>query len=339
MLDFVLYAVMTQLFNVHYQVANALSVAASLLNGFLWKYYVNFKVKDRFVLRLASFYGVGMFGWFLAAAQLWLFVDILSMNALCSKLVAIVVCTVVQFVLNKHVTFGRRSKKVKVEPLAWDSGFFGMQVGSVDVDGVDAESLDAALRNADFDLVYINDASGLCDIKNVIARNHGVRVDRKIIMSRTVRADDVRIGGCCAASRLNDRLKELACSSGWLSRFNMDKRLRRFFRPMYETWLENDFQHGKVFVWPDEDGAVGLATVQMKGGEGKIGLVAVAESARRQGVGMKLMEAVLSWIASQDGASCTVATQGENLGARRLYEKAGFKIVSEHDVYHLWREE
>ena len=338
MLDFVLYALMIQYLDINYQIANALSVAASLLNGFLWNYYINFKTRDCFVARLVSFYAVGMFGWLLAAVQLWLFVDVLSVNLLYSKLAVIVICTIVQFVLNKRVTFGRCIKNVKITHLVWDSNFFGIKVGSLNIDGVAAEPLDEALRKADFDLVYVDSTTGSGNIKDVIAKYNGVLVDRKIVMSKIIGAKDSIINGSCrVASNLNDKLMELAYASGWLSRFNKDERLHKFFRPMYRAWLENDFRIGKVFVWPNEDEVVGMATVHITHNAGKIGLVAVAGTARRQGVGRKLVEAVLSWLVQQGANSCTVVTQGENAGARRLYEKAGFTVKSEHDIYHVWR--
>ena len=107
-IDFALFALLTRRLGLHYQFANVISVALSLLNGFLCNWHFNFKVRGKFFLRMASFYAVGMFGWLAGAIQLWLFVEIAKMDALISKLLAIAICTLVQFALNKSVTFGKR---------------------------------------------------------------------------------------------------------------------------------------------------------------------------------------------------------------------------------------
>ena len=105
MLDFSLYAFLVGCLNVHYQIANILSVAVSLSNGFLWNYFANFNVRGRFWARFAGFYAVGMFGWVIGACQLWLFVEVLEWNQFVAKVAAVVICTAVQFVLNKFLTF------------------------------------------------------------------------------------------------------------------------------------------------------------------------------------------------------------------------------------------
>ncbi len=104
-LDFVVYAGLTHGMELHYQIANFLSVSFGIVNNFFLNRHFNFKVKDRVGARLASFYAVGMIGWALSAALLWLFIERLSMNPLIAKLGTIVFVTVVQFSLNKFITF------------------------------------------------------------------------------------------------------------------------------------------------------------------------------------------------------------------------------------------
>ena len=60
-------------------------------------------------MRFLSFYSVGLLGLGVSAALLWLFVEILRWNELLSKLVIIFVVTVLQFTLNKCVTFRKRA--------------------------------------------------------------------------------------------------------------------------------------------------------------------------------------------------------------------------------------
>jgi len=104
-LDFVVYALLTNVAGMHYQIANFLSVSFGIINNFFWNCYFNFKMKDKILKRLVSFYSVGMFGWALSAGCLWLFVEVMSINVLIAKLGTIFFVTVVQFCLNKFITF------------------------------------------------------------------------------------------------------------------------------------------------------------------------------------------------------------------------------------------
>ena len=104
-LDFLIYYILTQMYDVHYQVANAIGVSCGICNNFFWNAFFNFKQKDRLLLRFCSFYCVGLLGLGISACLLWLFIGLFAWNELFSKGMIIFVVTVVQFTLNKCVTF------------------------------------------------------------------------------------------------------------------------------------------------------------------------------------------------------------------------------------------
>ena len=104
-LDFVVYALLTGCVGLHYQLANFLSVSFGIINNFFLNRQFNFKTKDKMLKRFISFYAVGMFGWALSAGCLWLFIEEVGLNALVAKLGTIFFVTVVQFCLNKFITF------------------------------------------------------------------------------------------------------------------------------------------------------------------------------------------------------------------------------------------
>lgn len=110
-LDFAVYAFLSKVCGVHYQLANLVSVFTSLGNGFLLNYYFNFGVRGRFWRRMGMFYAVGMFGWLLSAGLLWVLAECAGINVLLAKLVVIAVCTIVQFLLNLFLTFGRGGER------------------------------------------------------------------------------------------------------------------------------------------------------------------------------------------------------------------------------------
>ncbi len=110
-LDFVVYALLTSVAGLHYQLANFLSVSFGIVNNFFWNYFFNFKTKDRMLLRLGSFYAVGMFGWALSACCLLLFIEFFGLHSLIAKLGTIFIVTIVQFCLNKFITFRKTLEK------------------------------------------------------------------------------------------------------------------------------------------------------------------------------------------------------------------------------------
>ena len=104
-LDFAIYAILTKGCGLHYQFSNFISVSFGIVNNFLLNYHFNFKVKDHVWQRLGSFYCVGLLGWALSAGCLWLMIERQGLNSLVAKLCTIVIVTIVQFCLNKFITF------------------------------------------------------------------------------------------------------------------------------------------------------------------------------------------------------------------------------------------
>ena len=107
-LDFIAYAALTERCGWYYQVANFVSVSCGIINNFFLNYFFNFKTRDNLFVRLSSFYFVGMFGWALSAGCLWLLIEKLQVNVLIAKLGTIFLVTIIQFCLNKFITFRKR---------------------------------------------------------------------------------------------------------------------------------------------------------------------------------------------------------------------------------------
>lgn len=104
-IDYLVFTILTRCWDMHYQLANALSVSMGIGNNFVWNCWKNFKVKDRIFLRFCSFYSVGLVGLGISAGLLFLFVEIVEFNVWVSKLGIIFIVTTIQFLLNKFVTF------------------------------------------------------------------------------------------------------------------------------------------------------------------------------------------------------------------------------------------
>ncbi len=105
LLDCAVFTLLTCLCDVHYQLANVVSVSCGICNNFLLNAFFNFRRTDRLLMRFLSFYGVGLVGLGVSAGLLWWLVAVLAWNELLAKGLIIFVVTAIQFTLNKFVTF------------------------------------------------------------------------------------------------------------------------------------------------------------------------------------------------------------------------------------------
>ena len=233
----------------------------------------------------------------------------------------------------------------------WDSEFFGFPVGAVmlpgTVDRVSVARASEEWRRSGFRLVYVFAEEPVkAEVRAVVEKLGAVAfgsraVYRKSYVGRSESVPRTRH----VATTGSAALENLACASGERSRFLRDERLRPDFRRLYVRWLEKELANGKVFVSPDAELPAGLATVSLARDAddgrpfGNIGLVAVDSRRRGLGIASRLLEDVDSWLCENGATGCEVATQGDNAPARALYEKAGFRLVSETAVWHFWNME
>ena len=111
-LDFLIFTGLTRWTPVHYIVANVISCSTGILCSFLLNRKYNFKVTDHTFRRMLIFFSVGISGLFLSSVLLKLFIDKWEWNELVSKLASIVIVVIIQFLLNKYISF-REDKKEK----------------------------------------------------------------------------------------------------------------------------------------------------------------------------------------------------------------------------------
>ena len=107
--DFGIYTILTH-FKMNVEIANIISSTCGIINNFLWNSYTNFKVHDRMILRFISYFIVGQITTVFTTVSLFIFVTKLGYPHLIVKIVATFVATLIQFVINKVVTF-RKAKK------------------------------------------------------------------------------------------------------------------------------------------------------------------------------------------------------------------------------------
>ena len=91
------------------EVANIISSTCGIINNFFWNSYTNFKVHDRMLLRCISYFIVGQITTVFTTVSLFVFVTRLHFPHLLVKVVATFVATLIQFIINKLITFRKKS--------------------------------------------------------------------------------------------------------------------------------------------------------------------------------------------------------------------------------------
>jgi dTDP-4-amino-4,6-dideoxy-D-galactose acyltransferase len=233
--------------------------------------------------------------------------------------------------------------------LPWDTEFFGFPVGRLDGshDGPDglSDALQACAQEGircAYCQVPVDQTAAVRAVEEGLFHLVDVRVTLHRPVDRSVPGPDHPIAG--AGLRVADEpdipvLESIAAVSHIDSRFYADPGFPRDrCAQLYRTWIANSCRGwaAAVLVEGPPGAPTGYVTCHVEGRTGEIGLIAVHESARRTGVGQRLVAGALSWFAEAGLSAVTVATQGRNIGAQRLYQHHGFRTQQVGLWYHKW---
>jgi putative flippase GtrA len=108
--DFLVYYVALTL-GFWYQAANVLGYLVGTLVSFFLNRKITFGVRDKLTSRLATFLGVAAIGFSASALMLWLMVDVFSIDAKISKLLTLPLVVMIQFSMNRRITFGKKASE------------------------------------------------------------------------------------------------------------------------------------------------------------------------------------------------------------------------------------
>lgn len=184
-----------------------------------------------------------------------------------------------------------------------------------------------------------------------IAANHDFRlVDERITLgyfapSRPAPSpQELPTGVLIRPSRPEDlaALQAIAWSSHVDTRFFVDPQFpRERAHELYERWIAASCAGfaDLVLVASLRGEIAGYCSCHLPANNfdpGRIGLLAVAPSARGHGVARSLVEHAKAWLMQQEAAHVTVVTQDRNLAALTLYQRCGFTIQTRQHWYHRW---
>jgi putative flippase GtrA len=108
-LDFLVYVAVVKWGGGHYQIANAIGYACGTALSFSLNARFNFRTRDLLMLRLISFFGVATLGWAASAGILQMAVGWLGWNKYLAKLMTIFVTVLLQYNLNRLLSFRKLS--------------------------------------------------------------------------------------------------------------------------------------------------------------------------------------------------------------------------------------
>ena len=240
-----------------------------------------------------------------------------------------------------------------IQFLPWDSKHFGVRVARSLIHSVDAESAERLLaecRAASIDCLYFLADSG--DQRTVLAlQAHGfdlvdVRVTRDMPLKAPLPAPVVE-GVEFRLLQSSDIEPLMAISQNLIqvSRFFSDRCFDKVkVARMYDIWLEksltSDFADA-VIVSKLEGRPAGFATFRLNSppGQANSALVAVAAFARGKSLGSHLLVVGADWAREQGMRSANVITQGQNIAAQRMHERAGYRMRKTELWFHKWFDE
>jgi len=103
--DFLVFYMLTTILDVYYLIANIFSVSLGITISFILNRNYNFKVKDKTPKRFLIFFSVGLGGLILSSILLYIFVDIITLDKVISKVLSIIFVVIIQFLFNTFITF------------------------------------------------------------------------------------------------------------------------------------------------------------------------------------------------------------------------------------------
>ncbi len=230
---------------------------------------------------------------------------------------------------------------IRYEHLPWDSDFFGCQTGEIVINNFKEDYLAAKINSVTDELLYIFDGTLSEEANDFLISVGAIKYDCRMQFEKLLSTNcDGKVDQNIEFynGKLTNEIENLAYSSGKHSRFNKDKKLQTFFKALYKRWILNSLEdENRLLVVRDSNRIIGFLSFSINGKTANISLFSVNRNNLSKGLGTKLYQVLEYFLVKSGVTKVTVGTQQENIGACRFYEKIGFKLVEQQNIYHIWR--
>ncbi|BET98486.1 dTDP-4-amino-4,6-dideoxy-D-galactose acyltransferase [Xenorhabdus taiwanensis] len=229
-----------------------------------------------------------------------------------------------------------------LDPLAWESQFFGLTTARLNF-----SSDVAALMVADLDqyaLVQTKVAAQQTGIIDELSALGFSLVEGEVDLRLSIEAEDIS-GIYTGKELISAKQEDISVLKAVAARVFTASRFRTpWYQPddsgrFYAAWVEKavlgTFDHQCLLIHDERGQIAGFVTLRDIGNnEARIGLLA-AVPGHHQGIGKKLMSAAQQWCHNHQIQWLRVATQISNITALRLYTRCG--AIIESTAYWLYR--
>lgn len=225
-----------------------------------------------------------------------------------------------------------------IKKLDWDSDFFELQIGEVNV-----EDTRFPLEDASYDLLYVRSNS---DVAPYIEGYKNTFSERILIYTREIKSDVIdTLNEYILPFNEDDfslsELYELAYIGGRYSRFHLDEEFdNQKFRNLYRKWIDNSLNKSngdELLVYQENGQLMGFVVYSVNHDYATYRLLAVSPNFQGKGIAKKLLEFVAGKLSLVSINKLVIPTQKSNEVACGLYEKLGYKISEEKYIKHYWK--
>ncbi|MGB0166177.1 MAG: GNAT family N-acetyltransferase [Luteibaculum sp.] len=224
--------------------------------------------------------------------------------------------------------------------LDWDSNFFGFPIASIQLESI-KQQIDPEKLSSQH-LLYLESTFQATSyiIPGYSCSYQGSKMTFQAAPKKSSLPCNAILGLELEAKNQKELL-ELSLTAGKYSRFNCDPNFSvNQFQALYTRWIKESLLGNlaeEIFVVRDANRIVGFATVKIEGGIASVGLIAVHQEYRKQGIARSLLDSVRDFAFHRGLSSVFITTQGENLLAQESFFKAGFTFSAQRFIQHYWK--
>lgn len=243
-------------------------------------------------------------------------------------------------------------RDIKIDTLNWDSNFFGLRVGRVDLSlfkELDVlNKLEKSINEMEYDLVYIFTDIGQMPFVNLdktmpefVDTQLHLKMDMPLRI-KLLKYELITERNLPENVKVHD-LYKISDEIALFSRFYYDPRISKdkvfeLYRSFIRNSLNGSFGEGLILDYDANGEVIGLFSLDTVGDIGKEILIGVRGSFRRKGSGERLFYRSLNYWKIKGVKEVKTIVSARNLNSLNFHLKMGFNIDRISNVYHLWLE-